>query len=155
MQATSTSTALFNSAQLIQCATFSMIHSLCTQLLVQDGCLESVHERGSLQLLLLLCELPGGARNVLWQTTWSAGQRHGAISPDNGMPQLSTALTQLMWTTLVGRPVLPSVTGRAQCCGTRLQTQRLVGPAYMVTSTHHGTPAAQNHVLIQLSESVL
>lgn len=40
--------------------TFRMIHSVRTQSLVQHGCLE----KQSLELLLLLCELPGGAGHV-------------------------------------------------------------------------------------------
>ena len=73
--------------------------------------------------------MPSG--RLCGQQDGDAGRRaHGAVTPNNGMPQLSAALTQFMWTTLVEQPVLLSVTVRAQCSRTcenpaSLQTQRL------------------------------
>lgn len=43
------------------------------------------------------------------QQDGDAGRRaHGAVTPNNGMLQLFTALTQFMWTTLVEQSVLQS-----------------------------------------------
>lgn len=53
---TSTNTALFNLARLIQSNTFSMIHSVFTQSPEQDGCLESDMSLGLYSFVLLLCE---------------------------------------------------------------------------------------------------
>ncbi|KAK9528534.1 hypothetical protein VZT92_012687 [Zoarces viviparus] len=62
-----------------------------------------------------------GARHVLWRDhafggTEAAGRRCRRHPKNNGMPQLSTALSQFTSATLVGQPVLllPSVMDRAR-----------------------------------------
>lgn len=52
---------LFNEIQQI-----SMIHSVCIEPLVQNGCLQRRPRR---ELLLLLCKLPGGPHHVLREVT--------------------------------------------------------------------------------------
>lgn len=53
------------------------------------------------------------------QQVRDAGRRaHGAVNPNNGMSQLSAALSQFMLITPVEQPVLLSVTVRAEHSGT-------------------------------------
>lgn len=84
--ATSTNTALFTSARLIQCSRFSMIHSVCTQSLAQDGGSETIPS--TFVVVVVRAAKRGRHRRV-----------HGAVNPNNSQPQLSTGLTQLMWMT--------------------------------------------------------
>ncbi|MEQ2267236.1 hypothetical protein XENORESO_003399 [Xenotaenia resolanae] len=49
------------------------------------------------QLLLLLYELPGETRHVLWQAMEVSGtQTDGAVTPNNGTPWLCSAVTRFM-----------------------------------------------------------
>lgn len=62
----------------------SMIHAEIPQPLGQNRCFRA-------QLLLLVCELPGGTRHVLGTQT-----KHAAIPQNNGMPYLCSAVTGFM-----------------------------------------------------------
>ncbi|CAB1457785.1 unnamed protein product [Pleuronectes platessa] len=51
-----------------------------------------------------------GGADPCGQQDGDTGRRaHGAVTLDNGIPQLSTALTQFMWAALAEQPVLQSV----------------------------------------------
>lgn len=93
--AISTNSIVLDSARLIQRDSLRMIHPPCAQPLAQGWCLQGGYRRGSLRLLLLRCELPGGAcycplsDRVVSRTETLADEAHGAVTPNNGIPQLS------------------------------------------------------------------
>lgn len=107
--ATSTNTALFDSARLTQCDTLSVIHSSRTKSPVQDGCFKSRHGRGRISVCLPLL----GGRDSSRPVPEARGQRdgdarrqtYGSVNLNNGTPQLSAALTQFMQMSLVDQPV--------------------------------------------------